>query len=304
MNYWWVVANDRDPEHGWHWNRFFSEPLVGGKKYPWGGADWIKSHASQSRIEQMRKGDLVLAYQASQGVVGFVYLATNGFSSELNGRYDSFNLEPSSFVVLNNPIPLSTIRELPSAGEHFEFVNFHQGTVFRSTSEGFAMLLHPVLDENKRQKKEIQRFLSKDFSALRISTADALIASSVIEPPKRIRAVITRVVRDTPKTRRLKRKYQNRCQLCNYRIEVGVKRFYVEVHHIRPLGGRHSGLDEESNMMVLCPNHHACFDLGVPRFVSRREVMIGKELFLLRLKHEIGHDNIAYHNDEIFGANL
>lgn len=39
--------------------------------------------------------------------------------------------------------------------------------------------------------------------------------------------------------------------------------FYSEVHHIQPLGNEHNGIDSKSNMLVLCPNHHKMFDLGV-----------------------------------------
>ena len=38
-------------------------------------------------------------------------------------------------------------------------------------------------------------------------------------------------------------------------------RGYAEVHHIRPLGSGHDGPDHPGNMLVLCPNHHAAFDL-------------------------------------------
>ena len=37
---------------------------------------------------------------------------------------------------------------------------------------------------------------------------------------------------------------------------------YAEVHHIRPLGAGHDGPDIPANMLVLCPNHHAAFDLS------------------------------------------
>jgi hypothetical protein len=92
------------------------------------------------------------------------------------------------------------------------------------------------------------------------------------EPPPRFSALITRVIRDTLEARLLKRLYDFKCQVCGTRIEPTASVFYVEVHHIRPLGGGHNGLDRRENMLVLCPNHHAMFDLGMPRFLSTTSV--------------------------------
>jgi len=89
------------------------------------------------------------------------------------------------------------------------------------------------------------------------------------------------VVRDTVKTHKLKEMYECRCQVCNERIEISLTKSYAEVHHIRPLGGNHNGLDQESNMIVVCPTHHAYFDYGVPKFLSSKKVRIGGEIFAL-----------------------
>ena len=60
----------------------------------------------------------------------------------------------------------------------------------------------------------------------------------------------------------LKELYKNKCQICEQTIEIG-KFKYSEVHHIQPLGGEHNGIDSKNNMLVLCPNHHKMFDLGI-----------------------------------------
>jgi hypothetical protein len=160
MNYWWVVANDRDPDHGWNWSTFFSYAHEEGDPYRWGGAKWIKSLVSHKRIEEMREGDLIVTYQAALGVVGFTYLTRDGYRSATGGRHDSFDLDSKRFVSLKNAIPLSTVKELPQARKNFEFVKFQQSTVFRVTPEGFELLLRSVLDANRRQKKAIEKFLS------------------------------------------------------------------------------------------------------------------------------------------------
>jgi hypothetical protein len=64
----------------------------------------------------------------------------------------------------------------------------------------------------------------------------------------------------------LKRKYQNRCQLCGS-IPVGDE-FGVsdvsEAHHIKWLSN--GGADSRENMMLLCPNHHAIIHAANPQF--------------------------------------
>lgn len=80
-------------------------------------------------------------------------------------------------------------------------------------------------------------------------------------PPDKIKYVNTRFIRDTNASQKLKELYENRCQICNYRLEIDSTTHYSEVHHIWPL---HDGGDDDfSNMVVLCPTHHAEFDYGV-----------------------------------------
>jgi len=69
--------------------------------------------------------------------------------------------------------------------------------------------------------------------------------------------------RNTTKMRRLKFEYKHTCQICHKPIFLMNDIGYSEVHHIQPHGRPHYGPDEYKNMVVLCPNHHALFDLGV-----------------------------------------
>lgn len=125
-------------------------------------------------------------------------------------------------------------------------------------------------------------------------------ASSLIAPPSRLKVTVNRIIRDTAESRRLKLKYDNRCQVCNERIEIATGLFYSQVHHIRPLGGTHRGLDHPGNMLVLCPNHHAMFDFGLPRFISETTVRIGSQRRRLAMRHKVDEENISYHNKRIF----
>jgi 5-methylcytosine-specific restriction endonuclease McrA len=81
-------------------------------------------------------------------------------------------------------------------------------------------------------------------------------------PPKLVPYTINRRVRKTAEGERLKMLYECKCQVCGYRICVpgSGSGWYVEIHHLKPLGGGHGGGDSWKNMLVLCPTCHAEFD--------------------------------------------
>ena len=121
------------------------------------------------------------------------------------------------------------------------------------------------------------------------------IAYDNAEPPERIPTVVSRIVRDTSTSNALKSNYKFRCQICSITLPYGDNQHYIEVHHLRPLGSPHDGPDNESNMIVLCPNHHALFDLGVPRFINDKTVEIHGKTYKLTLNHKIAKTHMAYY---------
>jgi hypothetical protein len=130
-------------------------------------------------------------------------------------------------------------------------------------------------------------------------TEFVLPPSDIAAPPDRIDAHVQRIVRDTFAAKSLKALYDYKCQICGLRIEPASGSYYVEAHHVRPLGGGHSGLDTHTNMLVLCPNHHAMFDFGIPRFIATDCITIGETSHTLTCKHSLKDDVIAYHNEHI-----
>lgn len=120
------------------------------------------------------------------------------------------------------------------------------------------------------------------------------------EPPSRTTVTTQRIIRDTAKTKELKKLYQNTCQVCGTRLQINAGTYYSEVHHLRPLGGDHNGLDDYSNMLVLCPNHHALFDFAVPLLhLDHKTILVelaGEKHPLLQ-KHAVDLQNIHYHNE-------
>lgn len=120
-----------------------------------------------------------------------------------------------------------------------------------------------------------------------------------VPPSERRRTTISRIVRDTALTARLKRLHDDRCQVCGLRLAT---RFgtYSEAAHIRGLGRPHHGPDEPSNVLVLCPNHHVQFDTLAIYVDSERVVRStadGEAVGALRLHpaHVISESHLRYH---------
>ena len=106
----------------------------------------------------------------------------------------------------------------------------------------------------------------------------------IIGKAKRRRIKIEGFVRNSPKVKKLKELYNNKCQItrCGFRLEYisknKKKSSYSEVHHYNPL--KKEADDDWGNMIVLCPNHHTEFDFGVKFIHSNGTTIInqyGKE---------------------------
>jgi hypothetical protein len=89
------------------------------------------------------------------------------------------------------------------------------------------------------------------------SARQGLLPTVTNGPAPRTEASVQRIVRNTQVTQRVKDLYDHHCQVCGVRLETPAGP-YSEGAHIRP----HDGPDHESNVLCLCPNHHALFDYG------------------------------------------
>ena len=113
-------------------------------------------------------------------------------------------------------------------------------------------------------------------------------AIDIFSESNRIQTTINRIIRDTKTTNILKAKYEYRCQFTGERLKIENNKYYVECHHIVPLGEPHNGRDVEENILCVSPNYHALLDyLAIP---------IKKEKLKL-LKHHINDEFIEYHNN-------
>lgn len=118
----------------------------------------------------------------------------------------------------------------------------------------------------------------------------APLAADLNDPPERLRTIVYRILRDTPKAMRVKLLHHYECQICGSTINLPDGR-YAEAHHIRPLGAPHNGPDLEDNILCLCPNHHAELDLGV-RGLTQSELRAVPG-------HGVADLHLRYHNDVI-----
>jgi HNH endonuclease len=115
--------------------------------------------------------------------------------------------------------------------------------------------------------------------------------------PRNKKEQVLRLIRNTSKSILLKKLYKDKCQICNYRIEISKGVYYSEVHHIFPLGK--GGADSFNNMIVLCPTHHAEFDFRViyigedgQTIINRNGQVIGK--LTLMESHKLNNKNILF----------
>lgn len=128
-----------------------------------------------------------------------------------------------------------------------------------------------------------------------------------VDPPERRTTRVERVIRNSALSRFLKILYSHQCQICLFTFMLTSNRQYAETHHIKPLGKKHMGSDNQSNIIVLCPNHHAMMDFGAVAIHPDDLTVIGpnksspesREMLQLN-SHPISRDSLEYHLEHIF----
>ncbi len=111
------------------------------------------------------------------------------------------------------------------------------------------------------------------------------------ESPERRDYTVSRIIRDTDLSRRLKEQHNNTCQICSEQLQIKADRFYSEAHHIKPLGQPHNGPDTEDNIIIVCPNCHVLLD--------NFKIKLNNEYLTRKLSDQY----ITYHNIEVVKIN-
>ena len=158
-----------------------------------------------------------------------------------------------------------------------------------------------LINTNNEKDIKIENEDDDYIPSLRIST-----------PILRSETRVQKIIRDTVTVCKMKELYEFKCQICGDRIVVGNNKYYCEVHHLKPLGGRHNGPDIVSNMLVVCPNHHKALDYGslcvvpdtlkVYEYDGTKVNVIGTLNILA--DHRLESEFLQYHLENIFLAKL
>ena len=95
--------------------------------------------------------------------------------------------------------------------------------------------------------------------------------------------VIQRIKRNQQIVAKLKDKYNNCCQIdgCNFTFKKQNGEYYSEAHHLELLS--QGGSQEESNVVILCPNHHRMFHYAKieisTKVNSKRRIKINDKMY-------------------------
>lgn len=167
-------------------------------------------------------------------------------------------------------------------------VTSHQFTTGKSGFGIFRFRLEPVIS-------------SKITGLKSYATPDLFdeVAPIIAEVTPRYETTVSRLIRDTVVTRRVKSLYKHRCQVCEVELQAPTG-LYAEAAHIMPLGAPHHGPDALANVLCLCPNHHVLFDL--------RAFAVANDFSLISLpgqlhqkpEHQIGGEFLAYQRQHIY----
>ncbi len=104
---------------------------------------------------------------------------------------------------------------------------------------------------------------------------------------QRSRIEISNQNRNQAIVKKIKELYDYKCQICEIQLEIRNTIYYIEVHHIRPIGLPHNGPDVQRNMICVCPNCHVLLD--------QKAIKIDINTFKIH-KHQIDTKYIDYHN--------
>lgn len=105
------------------------------------------------------------------------------------------------------------------------------------------------------------RLVIEDSITHSAEVKNALSVPKGNQNPKRSKAEVLRIVRDTKLSKSVKDLHKDTCQSCSVQLEVP-SGTYSEAAHVKPLGSPHNGPDTAENIICLCPNCHVLFDRG------------------------------------------
>jgi hypothetical protein len=213
-------------------------------------------------------GTVVLFQFTSQIIANAVLLRTERYE-QADGPYKgALWFDPNSIQVFK-PVGTDVVRK------HWpEFTGFSQ-VKWNLISSRYPAFEHELLGIQRPAPPVPQAPQSHDLQA-----------------PMRVQTTVSRILRDTQLTNRVKMLHNYECQICGHTLILANGSRYAEGHHIQPLGVPHNGPDVIENIVCLCPNHHAACDLGAIRLDPNE--------LRQRAGHCLSQRYIDYHNKTIW----
>jgi putative restriction endonuclease len=146
------------------------------------------------------------------------------------------------------------------------------------------------------------------FRMTKSSVSSTKQVSSVREPknaygsevPERSTVTVSRIIRSSVVVNAVKQMHDYTCQVCGVRLETPAGP-YAEGAHIRPLGAPHGGPDTVDNVLCLCPNDHALFDLGAITIEDDLTVTGSNQKLRIVHGHSPNLDFLRYHR-QLYGT--
>ncbi len=293
---WLVVASERikGKPDGWHWDDFFHRRHEWAPAdFSWGGYEWIRSPLSLKCIREMKRGDIVIAYQAGEGILGLCALSSDGYEEVPgSGDINTFDLAPEPALRLDQPVPLALLKADPQTAPLFRQL---QGSIFAATEfwEGVKkhiLALNPNLSEALKRFERAANKLAQSAGKEKDVWRQMALERA---PTYQWRGRTYR--RKGEQTAWLRRLYDFRCQICGLQFPTPDGRMVIEVHYLRPLTIVGPLGDHPGNMLVLCPNHHLQVELSEEVRVDWDRKRIRFDGTVKRLRVHPLHAQMAHH---------
>lgn len=207
-----------------------------------------------------------------------------------DGAYEKYEYKSSSF---NNQNIIKDVND----DIHTSFNNF-----LESQNELCKPLYYNNITHNNRDRVLVRR---EKLKYKKCKSKLKTVKGTIV--PVRNAVNLHRFIRNQSIVNYLKNLYDNRCQICRIKLQIGTNQYFSEVHHIQPLGNNHKGPDIISNMIVLCPNCHTQFDKGAIGIDPASKKILyctgsNKDNKIIYLLHEVGESYFKYHNENIFNG--
>jgi hypothetical protein len=229
-------------------------------------------HHARKRIFEVRRGDVIFSF------------SKYGFQAVLFADEDADSSD-------KNCVISCTYNTFENA--------FDLGFVVRLVQENLQDLYSPISSAGIRNQGYLYPVNEKaaltllELCGLKVESEN-IDAASGTNVPARKEVLVSRIIRNTKISQNVKRIYSDSCQVCGIKM-VTNNGPYSEGAHIIPLGSPYNGLDEESNILCLCPNHHVLLD-GFAFSIADNGKLIGLEGELnISDEHEISKESLVWH---------